>query len=343
MIIDKAAIKLDSQHQLQKQTERSESLRIVQNPPPRVQPRVAVEDRLSLATDKLPATQSRHIDPEKSLSHMDNLTFQIIRRMVREITGVDFKLFSPEELQDQAGDIVVEQPLQPPTANPDSGVGLIYQRSTSYYESETLQFSAEGSITTKDGRSIDFSMSLSMSRTFYQESNLEIRAGDAAKKVDPIVINFDGTAAELTTTRFEFDIDANGSLDQVALFKSNSGFLALDKNQDGQINDGSELFGPASGNGFKELSAYDDDRNQFIDEGDAIYQKLRIWQRHADGSQQLAALGERNIGAIYLGHATSPFQITDANNQALGEVASSGIYISEDGKVGSVQHVDFAI
>ncbi len=39
-------------------------------------------------------------------------------------------------------------------------------------------------------------------------------------------------------------------MNNIAFATGNSGFLAFDKNADGMINDGSELFGPESGNGF---------------------------------------------------------------------------------------------
>jgi len=344
--VDSAAIKLQGQHQQQQQTKRSESLEFWRNRPAEPPAKAVVADKLDLsAAAKTPAPQSRQMDLDKRLDSYQSLTLQIIRRMFKEMTGLDFKLFSPEALQAQADQVSYQEPQQPPaqadTQN-TTGTGLVYQQSMSYSESETTTFSAEGSITTKDGKNIDFSVSLSMSRTFYTESNLSIRAGDAAK-TDPLVINFDGNAAELSSTRFQFDIDANGSLDQIATLKSGSGMLALDKNQDGVINDGSELFGPKTGNGFKELAAYDDDKNQFIDEADAIYNKLRIWQRHEDGSQQLMALGDKNIGAIYLGHTSTPFQLKTEDNASLGEVADSGVYLKEQGGAGSVQQINFTV
>ena len=206
-----------------------------------------------------------------------------------------------------------------------------------------MSFSATGSIETQDGKSIAFSVSLNMSREFRMETNLSFRAGDPEKKVDPLVINFDGNAAELSQTRFAFDIDANGTTEQIATLKPGSGFLALDNNQDGVINNGSELFGPNSGNGFAELAKYDSDSNGFIDEADPIYDRLRIWQRHEDGSQQLIALGDKNIGAIYLGHATTPFQLRTADNRSLGEITDTGVYLTENGKTGTIQQINFSV
>ena len=181
-----------------------------------------------------------------------------------------------------------------------------------------------------------------MSRNYVEESNLIVRAGDA-KKIDPLVINFDGKGAELSQTKFTFDLDSNGSEEQLASLKSGSGFLALDRNGDGTINNGSELFGPNSGKGFAELARFDEDGNHFIDEGDSIYNKLRIWSFNEDGSSQLVALGDNQIGAIFLGHLTTPFQLKDEKNNPLGEIANSGIYIKENGQTGVVQEINLTV
>jgi len=227
-------------------------------------------------------------------------------------------------------------------ANPSSEVGVIYRKTETQYESEQSQFFAEGIIKTQEGKQINFTVSLNMSREFMQESHLEIRSG-AAEKIDPLVINFSGNAAELTETSFSFDLDSDGNTEQLAMLKSNSAFLALDKNNDGVINNGSELFGPNTGAGFSELAEYDADRNGFIDEADAIYHKLRLWQHNSDGSQQLMALGDKNIGAIYLGHVTTPFQLMNSENVAQAEVRSSGIYLQENGTVGTIQQIDYRV
>lgn len=347
MIIDNAAIKMLTGHRQQQRTEHKETLTFWNNRAEnRSQPRSEQMDNTQLKLSnaaKSAATQKQSLDLDKQTDAVDSLMMQIIRRMVKDLTGQELKLFSPQDLKGQVDEVNIQEPVNAPVRQADSGVGLLYQQSTSYFESETTNFSAEGTIKTKDGQNISFSMSLSMSRSFYMETIMSLSAGDAAK-TDPLVINFEGSAAELSSSTFLFDIDADGSLDQIATLKSNSGMLALDKNQDGKVNDGSELFGPESGNGFAELAKYDEDNNQFIDEADAIYKQLRIWQRHADGSQQLVALGEKNIGAIFLGHVTTPFQLkTEDDNRSLGEVASSGIYLNENGQVGTVQQINFTV
>jgi hypothetical protein len=57
------------------------------------------------------------------------------------------------------------------------------------------------------------------------------------------VINFNGKAPALTEKKFSFDLDSDGKEDQISFVGSDSGFLAVDLNDDGLVNDGKELFG----------------------------------------------------------------------------------------------------
>jgi hypothetical protein len=223
-----------------------------------------------------------------------------------------------------------------------TGWGLEYDLHETHDEVEQTSFSAEGVVKTADGKEIAFTYELEMERQFHSETNVSVRAGDAKLK-DPLVINFGGTAAQLTDRTYAFDLDADGKKDQVAWLQPGSGFLALDKNGNGTIDDGSELFGAKTGDGFGELAAYDDDHNGWIDEADAVYGKLQVWSK-SGGSDQLAGLKDRNVGAINLGHLATPFQMKDATNQLQGAVRASGIYVKEDGSgVGSVQQIDLAL
>ena len=64
--------------------------------------------------------------------------------------------------------------------------------------------------------------------------------------------------AEVSDQTFYFDLDADGKEEEISVLNG-SGYLALDKNGDGTINDGSELFGTRNGDGFADLAQYDED------------------------------------------------------------------------------------
>ncbi len=285
------------------------------------------------------------LDLNKHMDSHSRINLYILQQLYEAITGRKMNLIDPSEMNPQGTSLEVSgAPSAPAQASqPESaGYGLVYDRQEIYQEQESLSFSAQGVIRTQDGREINFSSALTMSRNYVEASNLNIRMGDA-KKIDPLVINFDGKGAELSQTRFQFDVEADGHDEQLASLKAGSGFLAFDRNGDGQINDGSELFGPSSSRGFSELARFDEDGNHFIDEGDSIYNRLRIWATNPDGSSQLLALGDKNVGAIFLGHLTTPFQLKDESNRSLGEVANTGLYLGEDGKVGVVQEINLTV
>ena len=161
--------------------------------------------------------------------------------------------------------------------------------------------------------------------------------------VDPLVINFDGTAAELQDLRFAFDLDGDGQAENVPLLAGNRGYLALDRNQNQRIDNGLELFGPATGQGFAELAQHDDDGNGWIDENDAVFSQLRVWTPSADGTGPLRTLQDMGVGALHLTSADSPFALRGEHNSALGAVRSTSIYLREDGGAGTVQQIDLVV
>ncbi len=276
-------------------------------------------------------------------SPVDDLKLDILKAMVEKLTGKKIDIMKPEEILGNNGGEESQQKgdRQAPVSQDGDGFGMIYDFYESHYEYESMDFSATGSITTSDGMEIDFSVSLSMSREFYMENHVQLRAGEALK--DPLSVNFSGTAAQLTDTTFSFDIDADGRSEQIAFLQPGTGFLALDRNGDGKINDGSELFGATTGDGFSELSRFDRDGNSFIDENDPIYDRLRIWEKDQQGRDRLIALGRAGIGAIFLGSASSSYDIKDHENTLLGRVEATGIFLREDGSAGIIQQLDLVV
>jgi hypothetical protein len=207
-----------------------------------------------------------------------------------------------------------------------------------HQESETTAFRASGQIVTADGRAIGFNYAVEMHRDLTQTTTIDIQAGDAVKKVDPIALNLSGGPVALSSTRSSFDINSDGKAEQVALPAAGTYFVALDRNGNGKIDSGSELFGPATGNGFTELKTLDTDHNGWIDEGDAAYSRLELWSGADGGLTSLAAAG---VGALYVGQSASTrFDIRSAGNETLGQVVSSSVYLGENGSPGALQQVD---
>ena len=211
-----------------------------------------------------------------------------------------------------------------------------------FTDREVTSFSTFGTVETADGRSIHFNLNLEMSREFTSAVGMEY-----ARKtfcIDPLVINLEGSPAAFSDQTFFFDLDSDGKAEELASLTGGSGFLALDLNNDGVINDGSELFGTKSGDGFKDLAAYDKDGNGWIDENDEVFKHLKVWTKNADGSDRLIAIADAGVGAIYLGNASTEFSVNTLDtNQTQGIVRRTGIFLKESGEVGTIQHVDLVV
>lgn len=222
-----------------------------------------------------------------------------------------------------------------------NGSGGTYTESSYYSESENVSFSTEGKVVTADGEEISFQLELSMSRKF--ESYYEESFSYGSALCDPLVINLNSKVASVSDQKFLFDIDGDGTKDNISKLGSGSGFLALDKNGDGVINDGNELFGTKSGDGFRDLSEYDSDKNGWIDENDDIFDKLRIWTKDENGKDKLYKLSEKGVGAMYLGNAATNFSLNNAvTNDINAVIRKTGIFLFENKEVGTLQHVDMA-
>lgn len=268
----------------------------------------------------------------------------LIRQMLEIWLGHAIKVFASTDLpaNTEPGASPPPQAAQtaPQSLPAAAGYGVEYDRHESYSEIEQTSFAASGTVRTADGREISFQLELSMSRAYHEESDVSIRLGDAARKTDPLVLNFSGTAAQLTDQRFAFDLNSDGRQEQINFVAPGSGFLVFDRNEDGKVNDGRELFGPGTNDGFAELALLDDDNNGWIDENDAAFSKLQVWSRDGSGQDQLQSLAEAGVGAIALSRVETPFDLKTNANALLGQIRSSGIFLQEDGAAGTIQQID---
>lgn len=348
MIISSADITMSSKYSRLEKYEKTEELTVWtgDNPFLEDEDEQPVRDRVSLTDEarnyldkKRETLSSQEIDVKPG--EAGDLMF--IKLLVEAFSGREINLKELTEIDDDEELKELSAEMEGAQAAEDApekeGWGVIYNSHESYTEHEKMMFKAKGTIRTEDGREIDFKLHLKMHRKYHSEESVSIRAGDAAL-IDPLVINYAGPAADLTSTKFSFDIDSDGEDNSISFVKSGSGLLALDLNSDGIVNNGGELFGPSTGNGFSELAAYDEDGNNWIDEKDSVFSKLKIWSKDAEGNDSFSSLLEKNVGAIYLSGVDSPFSIKDTANELQGQVAKTGIYADERGTVGTVQQVN---
>ena len=217
-----------------------------------------------------------------------------------------------------------------------------YSESTrfSYYESEQTRFSANGVVNTTDGNEINFSFEMEMARSFFREESFAYTEKGYAL-IDPLIVNAGVTTPKFSGVGFSFDLDLDGNPEEIQAPAWGTGFLALDKNKDGVINDGSELFGPSTGDGFGELAAYDLDKNFWIDENDAVFDDLTLYGLDENGEMHLTRIKDAGMGAIYLAGVDTNFDLKNKDNELLAKIKRSSIALNEDGSISSVQEADW--
>ena len=166
----------------------------------------------------------------------------------------------------------------------------------------------------------------------------------------PLAIELYGE--ELLTTSVEdgvsFDMDGDGMAEQTAWLKKGSGFLVWDKNGDGMVNDGTEMFGEATvmsdgkraENGVEALKDLDSDNNNIINQYDELWGELRIWHdENSNGKTEegeLSLLSDWDIQSISLDFAEINLK-DEADNKILFESE----VVLENGERRKVADIDF--
>jgi len=299
---------------------------------------------LSLSEESLAITEAS-TDELFHLSEEDKAKIRMIEDFIATLTGKRFKFLQVVKLDDAS-----QEKMNVKHASDDNGrhlsqggqsqFGMRITAKHEIHESESMSFSSKGVVNTSDGKTIEFKVNLDMQRAYTQSSEVLIEIG--AKMQDPLVINYDGKGVAFGEDSLELDITMDGTPEQFKNLAEGSGFLAFDKNQNGLIDDGTELFGPLTGSGFGELAAYDQDNNGWIDESDDVFTSLKLWTVSPSGQKSLIGIKEADVGAIYLGKVASDYQIKNGS-EMLAKIRETSVYLKENGGAGTIHEIDLKI
>jgi hypothetical protein len=176
----------------------------------------------------------------------------------------------------------------------------------------------------------------------------------------PLVLSFNGSTPKFSQPDVFFDLAAAGTVLQTGWTRREvDGFLVLDRNHDGRITDGRELFGnatPLTGGiegprvytGFNALAVFDEssnggNENGLLDPRDAIFPRLRVWIDYdRDGVSQpseLLSLADLAVTSISL-RAWAVGQ-TDAHGNVIAYAATFSYWRAGRLRSGSIVDVVF--
>jgi hypothetical protein len=193
-------------------------------------------------------------------------------------------------------------------------------------------------------------MTQSTAFTGAQISVMSAEQIDSLLATSPIVLDLDGNGVSTlaASAGVNFDINATGNAHRVGWASATDGLLVRDRNGDGIINDGSELYGSATrladgsraSNGYAALAMEDSNHDGVLNQADAAFKDLRLWvDANSNGvtdAGELHTLAEFGITSLNLNHT-----VTDTVDHG-NLLALSSSYTTTDGKSHDMADVWFA-
>jgi hypothetical protein len=261
----------------------------------------------------------------QEIQQEDEVTDPKLKTIIRTLEALTGEKIDLKNFKENSQTSSIPSPLNRPE--------IVYESTQA--QSSSLDFGIEGSLSTKDGKEINFSLSIKWSETFVETNRVMIQEGQVFE--DPLVISFDGMPP-ISNQKFDFDLTE--SVKELN-YLNNAGYIVNDKNNNNKADDGSELFGPNSGDGFSELKAYDEDNNGWIDSNDSVYKQLKLFRPEVNNNE-LVSLEEIGIGAISLSTVDLNFTSKSGIDNPIANYKEGSVAVGEDGNAYGVFSVDLS-
>ena len=295
------------------------------------------------ATTTAASSESTSSEEQNEDSQQFNaqLTIGAVKRILEQLTsgkllswiqGSDLEKIQAQKAQQVAGETAAEQTSVSPdnAATTNTNGSTVFEMS---YRFQQVSANFTGAVELADGSAVSWSFDLKM-----QSEQFSMSMTQTPPLKDPLVLSFDQTPFRYTGETHAFDFFANGETKQLAGLASSQYYLTYDLNQNNKIDNGSELFGPTTNQGYQELAQLDDDKNGFIDENDSSWSKLGVWQPGAS----LNTLSQMGVAAISTMSVATSFGLYNGE-KLQAQIARSGIFLKENGTVGLMQQVDLNV
>ena len=168
---------------------------------------------------------------------------------------------------------------------------------------------------------------------------------------DPIILDLDGDGLETVglAGNVYFDHDGDGVLTQTGWAGANDALLVWDRNGNGAIDTGAELFGDftpmpngtLAPNGFAALAALDSNGDGVIDASDPAFHELKLWRDTSqDGktdSGELSSLADAGIVSLNLANTLKNQNLANGN-----QLTREGSFTRTDGTTSAMGEFNLA-
>ncbi len=198
--------------------------------------------------------QASEADTE-SVEGQDALRLLILRAVLKQWLGVEWRAESRTETGDETP-VTVRQ-----------------SQRLRFEMRQSLRFSAQVELRNDAGESRQVRVQVEASFSL----DIRLQMEQEVEMTDPLVVQLGDQPLSLAQESYRFDLDLDGLADALPGLNGQAAYLVLDRNNNGRVDDGRELFGPQTGNGFVELTALDENGDGRVDGQDAAFSALQLW------------------------------------------------------------------
>lgn len=164
-------------------------------------------------------------------------------------------------------------------------------------------------------------------------SQVNLQTNGQPQKGDPLVLDLDGNGFQTSglLAGIAFDLNVDGRMDRVSVPTGSDALLALDRDGNGRINSGAELFGDQAGDkdGFAALAHLDDNGDGTIDASDSSFAALKLLD-YASGEARLRPLANM-VSRLYLANQAVSQTVSQTD-----QLVALGQYEDKDGRRGQL-------
>jgi len=224
-------------------------------------------------------------------------------------------------------------------------------------EQQQLNFAMQGEFII-DNKKVDLNYQLNLQASY---SSMRSITTTAAALKDPLIIQFGARSIGHITDYAQFDINNDNKQNDLPIFSGDVGYLVFDKNNNNRVDNGGELFGPTTNNGFSELAQLDSNNNGFFDNQDDKFSQVYIWQpkqaktnnneqslgeqpNTQANKQNLVSLSQAGIKAISLNAIATQFNFRDQSKSGNGainaQLTQTSFAITENNQALGVHQID---
>ncbi len=270
-------------------------------------------------------------DDVETASRVEGETY-VIRLVVEQMTGRKIRLL---EVSDPESDGGHHEPHEAEEAEDSDVEG---RRTTLYYESRTVTFEATGTIRTADGGEIGFSVGLVMESEFLSVGTQVLSEGNGFVS-NPIVMDFDGTADDLTDKEFIFDADSDDRGEVGVPAGRGAGFISFHTRDDVGV----DVQGLLSGRAVGKDAAFSGVHNGWMGRSGSILKRLLAWMHAIGGDDRLRTPYDTDAKAAGPGTEKTGL-LTKGDDETPGaRITGIGVYVSGTRITYTSRQVDLAV